>query len=449
MSKTAIMGKIIWFASKALLVALMTCGSVGLADEQVLAGQMHLEEIPTPTPGLGAIPWGNEIGEDYLDEDMAAALASHGGMGLDGSTYSEHPIGPCDFLSKGVCCPPTWYTEQQVRVLTRSRSRGGVISAEYLPDESAVAGQAVTSGRLSTKSITFNATEGYYTTIGRHLWRDSENRDHFGEFTFWGLHSWDDWAQASGRRLFGGTVGSLFSPFDLRLNVLDTSVGGFNWSDTHRLSYQSSIHNWELNSRIRPRIRKDRLVLQPNGRWRREERPGAHYSFLYGFRVVSIAERSLFQARGQIVSDPDVFNAFGDYHVWTGNSLVGLQIGGDMVYRYNKWSWGFRGKTGAMVNAAHHISRVRSGGDPFADELPNYTLKDSRSGMAAVIEFGVTGKYMITPHFWLNAGYDLMWVTGLALAPEQMDFSAQPSGHLNTGGTVFYHGLTAGFEWTF
>jgi hypothetical protein len=76
-------------------------------------------------------------------------------------------------------------------------------------------------------------------------------------------------------------------------------------------------------------------------------------------------------------------------------------------------------------------------------------LKDSRSDVAAVIEFGVTGKYMITPHFWLNAGYDLMWVTGLALAPEQMDFSARPSGHLNTGGTVFYHGLTAGFEWTF
>lgn len=463
-SKMAITGKIIWFTSTSLLATFFALENIGRAaeqvfpdqglgfpdQEQVFSTQRQPETIPTPDASHDVIPWERDVDEGYLDEGMARALEWHRGVSLDGSTYSEDPIGPCDFLGKGVCCPPTWYTEQQVRVLTRSRARGRGLSGEYLPDESALFETAVLAGRMGTKSITFDGAEGYSMTIGRHLWRDSENRDHFAEFTFWGFNSWDDWTQASGKRIspFAGLeTGSLFSPFDQTVDVLSTSVfGGFNFADVHRFSYQSHIHNWELNSRIRPRIRKDRLVLQPSGRWRREERSGPHYSFLYGFRVANIGERSLFHSRSRIIDDTDVFNTSGDYHVRTGNNMVGLQIGGDMIHRYNKWSWGFRGKTSAMVNSAHQISTVRSDGFGLA---PNFRVSDSRSALAAIIEFGVTGKYMLTPHVWLTGGYDLMWITGLALAPEQMDFGPTPSGRVNMGGTVFYHGLTAGFEWTF
>ncbi len=450
MSKTAIMGKTISFTSTLLLAALFMWGRISAADERVFPSRIQLEEIPTPDPSYGEIPWEKDVDEDFLDEGMATALTRHRGMSLDGSTYSEDPVGPCDFIDKGLCCPPTWYTEQQIRILTRNRARKRTLSREYLPEESTVAGSPVSVNRMGTKSLTFDGAEGYHTTIGRHLWRDSENRDHFGEFTFWGLNSWDDWKMVSGKRIspfFGLETGSLFSEFDPTFEPTNTSVfGGFNFADTHLFSYQSHIHNWELNSRIRPRVRKDRLVLHPSGRWRREERTGPHYSFLYGFRAISIGERSLFESHSRIIEGDEVFDTFGEYRVRTGNNMVGLQIGGDMIYRYNKWSWGFRGKAAAMVNSAHHVSTCVSDGFGIA---PNFRLSDNRSSLASVIEFGVTGKYMITPHFWLTGGYDLMWITGVALAPEQMSFRPTPSRKLNSGGTVFYHGLTGGIEWTF
>ena len=463
------MGKRNWVA---LLVALATLTAWEHGDfvtARVALGQYEYGMAPMLAPDaayqalsqpadIEAMSEQEDITANYLDEDMARSLRENAGISLDGSTYSEQPLGPCDFLGKGVNCPPAWYTEQQVRVITRNRARDRGLSREYLPEESATAGTAITATRMTTKSITFDAADGYYTTIGRHLARDSENRDHFGEFTYWGFQSWSQWDRVSGEWMSARdsqndlyTFGSLFSPFGITANVYDSYVGGFNRANTHYFEYYSQIHNWELNGRIRPRIRKDRLVLQPNGRWRREARPGPYYSFLYGFRVMSIDERSSFQSRGTIYDSTGAGSAvYGNYNVRTGNDLVGLQIGGDMTYQYNKWQWGFRGKAGPMVNSAHHISEIRSGGtDPFAGSFPNDRLAASRSSVACVIEFGVTGKYMITPHFWLTGGYDLMWVTGLALAPEQMKFETDPSTKLNSGGTVFYHGLTAGCEWTF
>lgn len=463
MSKMAVMGTWTRTISLALVATLSSWGHAAVAAEPPyeMPGQFesipapdaaYNESIPAPDATYHQAPWEGDITDNYLAEDMAQAMAQHGGVRTDGSTYSEDPLGPCDYLGKGLNCPPEWYTEQQVRVFTRTRSRATRLSIQYLPDESAEAGTAIGEDRMGTKSFVFDGTEGYYTTIGRHVMRDSKNRDHFAEFTFWGFNSWEQWSQVSAPKMsaFGFTFGSLISPFGRSGDIFDAPVGGFNRSDTHLFNYQSSIHNWELNGRIRPRIRKDRLVLQPNGRWRREERSGAHYSFLYGFRTLRVKERSRFQARGELTDGVDTFSNFGDYYVRTGNNLVGLQIGGDMIYRYNTWQWGFRGKAGAFVNSAHHVSRISSGGtDPFAAEFPNHRLAASRSSLAGVIEFGATAKYMITPNFWLTGSYDLMWVTGLALAPEQMKFDPIPSRKLNSGGTVFYHGLTAGFECVF
>ncbi len=451
MSKMALVGREFRIAPLVLIATVLACENAGLASEPVFSAGRGGQQAFPPDPAYREIPRDDEVTEDFLDEDMARALAEHRGISLDGSTYSEAPLGPCDFLGKGVCCPPAWYIDQQVRVITRGRPRQRELSSEYLPDVSAQLGTPFAASRMSTKSITFEGTPGYYTTIGRHLARDTENRDHFLEFTYWGFHSWDETRMVTGKRIFpfgGVESGSLFSPFDRTADILGTNViGGFNFADTHVFRSQSHMHNWELNARIRPRIRKDRLVLHPSGRWRREKRPGPYYSFLYGLRAIRFGDQSQFSSRSRIIENGDVFDTFGDYHVWAGNSMVGLQIGGDLIYRYNKWSWGFRGKVAAMVNSADQTSLVRSTGFGV---VPNFQTSDSRRALAAVIEFGATGRYMITPHFWVTASYDLMWIAGLALAPNQMEFTTgEPSGRVDTGATVFYHGLTAGFEWTF
>ena len=38
-------------------------------------------------------------------------------------------------------------------------------------------------------------------TLGHYFARNTENRDHFIEFTFWGLNNWRDEASANGHRV--------------------------------------------------------------------------------------------------------------------------------------------------------------------------------------------------------------------------------------------------------
>jgi hypothetical protein len=40
-----------------------------------------------------------------------------------------------------------------------------------------------------------------------------------------------------------------------------------------------------------------------------------------------------------------------------------------------------------------------------------------------------------------------MWISGVALAPEQLQFVASPTERINTNGTIFSQGVSLGLEW--
>jgi hypothetical protein len=47
----------------------------------------------------------------------------------------------------------------------------------------------------------------------------------------------------------------------------------------------------------------------------------------------------------------------------------------------------------------------------------------------------------------LRTGYNLIWIEGLALAPDQLDFSnTGDDAELQDGGGVFLHGVNIGLE---
>jgi hypothetical protein len=326
-----------------------------------------------------------------------------------------------------------------VRVLARSRSRMILLSFDYFTFEPV----------MNTRSITFDVAAGYAATVGRYLGRDTDNRDHFIEFTFWGLNEWwedtavngteVEYTDDAGAPFFAG---SLYSQFDW------SEVGGFSRADTHYISYHSDIHNYEFNFLMRPRGRGDRLVLYPNGKWRRECLPGGYLSFLFGLRFTSIDEAFGFNARGFVDQNGERNEVSGDYLVLTHNDLYGLQIGADYIYRHCRWSWGFRVKAGPFINFCDQASHVRT--DATADPLVTTDLDFRRvarkDAAALVAEMGFVGTYKIRPNMVFRAAYDFMWVTGLALAPEQLTFQTNPPPALNHGGMIFYHGLTLGLE---
>jgi len=453
------------------------------AEARILIGPELPTEAATPSDAVvvdGQPVPGSTAGEsaEMLPDSGFGemVLVPEQSVALDGGTWGADP--------------PNWYTHQEARILARSwpEEFGLVYEDGFIGLDSD--GNPVFTPRaiMTTRDAGFDVAAGYAATVGRYLGRDTENRDWFLEFYYWGLNDWRESRAVTGERLTDntGTVlpviatfGSLNSGFDpasgapsisfpFGLTIPTTTfnspvahsillrVGGFNRADEHRIAYQSGIHNYELNLRIRPRAELGRLVLHPNGRWRRESRPGRHFSYLFGVRVMSLDERFDWRSTGLINTHDPTTGALlasapvsAEYLVRTYNDLVGLQVGADLTYRKRNYTCGVRVKASPCINFASQVSQVvtNAADDPYATIPLNYRTSHARDVVTFIGEVGFVGTYRLRPNFTLRASYDFMWVTGLALASEQIAFQTDPPDALDTYGVNFYQGLSLGFEW--
>ena len=71
----------------------------------------------------------------------------------------------------------------------------------------------------------------------------------------------------------------------------------------------------------------------------------------------------------------------------------------------------------------------------------------NRYQAALIGEVGFQATYKFRPNLMGRAAYDFMWITGVALAPEQLQFAATPANSINTNGTIFSQGVSLGLEW--
>jgi hypothetical protein len=120
-----------------------------------------------------------------------------------------------------------------------------------------------------------------------------------------------------------------------------------------------------------------------------------------------------------------------------------------MIFRRCKWSWGVHSKVGPYVNFVRSVSDIQNqaAGDPFSSVTLNDHFNLTKQKAALVGEVGFEANYRFTPTMTGRVSYDFMWISGLALAPEQLQFVATPGPKLNTNGNIFAHGLTMGLEW--
>jgi hypothetical protein len=390
------------------------------------------------------------------------------GLLLDNGLWDGAPVGDCCAICGGGSGPPPdWYMEQDVRILNRSRPRDVGIGWEFASGAANTIGDEVLNSRTATPNI----SGVWGMTLGHYFARDTQNRDHFIELSFWGLNNWRDQASYEGHRisLFNaqgkrdGEVGDLFSGYGV-INILNPSTSvfvpvlngitmpGFDHADLQTTYYSSSTNNLEINGRISPRSRADRLVLHPDGKWRRECQPGMYMSYLYGLRFLQIDETFRFHsearadtidpATGQLIDSQETT---GDYDIVTHNNLLGFEIGADMIFRQCRWSWGIRSKIGPYVNFADQTSDISSG-TPLAPEYVR-RLAWSRHGAALIGQVGFEATYKFRPNLVGRASYDFMWVSGLALAPEQLQFDTNPVNRINTNGLALFQGATLGLEW--
>ncbi len=264
------------------------------------------------------------------------------------------------------------------------------------------------------------------TTLGHFLFRDSRNRDHSVEFTAFGGGNWEQDRVITSEQPFG-----LFVPF-----VIDGGNISFSGSSRQTVQYLSHYKSFEMNYRVRQRLGHDQLVMDPNGGWHRAANAGIEREYLAGLRFMELEDKLDWRAEDIAVVGDD-----GHYFIRTDNDLFGFQSGGGITYQAPRWSVGFLGKGGVYLNDALGRNQLTF----TANNTNDSDLRLRENQLSFVGEFRLQSRFHITPNVSLRAGYELMYLTSVALAPSQATFIPEFS-YLNTTGDPFYHGASFGLE---
>ena len=198
------------------------------------------------------------------------------------------------------------------------------------------------------------------------------------------------------------------------------NFAGFDFFDIERYmaQYDARFHSGEVNLR---------------------RQTGGGLTWLAGFRMFELDEEMM-------ISGSAAFGGFVDIlHTDTSNRLYGGQFGfdADLFCRERIRIHGV-GKVGAYYNRAAQTSEDVNG----TLVAPGYSLGDSKGTTSFLGELNFAGTYQLTSCLSLRAGYHLLYVSQVALAPHQTNNTNFNSGliSVDTGGDLFAHGAVVGLE---
>lgn len=378
-----------------------------------LDGSTMSGDRPPPVAEDDPLDGGGNLAADSL------LSATRGGTSLDGETeLVRYP--PSRIRHSGTqLWRGHWYTEQEFIVLVKNPGN----RIQYSFDSS-------NGDTLAASALRFTFEPGLRFTLGNNIGRDEKNRDHSIEMTFFGLFDWEESAFQRGGD--SGSLDSLFSNFE-RFGT--GTIVGFDNADTHSLLYRADLNSLELNLRIRSRLGRDAMAMQPDGSWVREMVGGRVFSIMGGMRLMSINEHFVFDS----VTPTDLARTTLDTH----NDMFGLQGGVSIIDQYASWSWGATAIGGGMYNFAQRRVRADTliGGVTGFDEIDQ-----TGKGLVLLLGLRLFGKVQLHPHMALQAGYELLHLGGgLAMAPENVA-TGPDFGTLNVSGEGMYHGVHTGME---
>jgi hypothetical protein len=422
------------------LAAAMAAG--GASAQQLPApGGASPQELTLPPLDGSESPLMSPQASDELPPELAPPMApigsgvygGHHELGTSDYQLWDHSAAPIEstgtWLRRGF-----WYAEADAVVWNRTWNRDNKWFAADDVDVESPTFFFNTVGLLSTNRILVldgsqpGEDSSVRVTLGHFLFRDQRNRDHTAEFTVFGGGDWEQDRVITSRNNFG-----LFVPF-----AIDGGNPSFDGATRQTLAYSSHYSSFELNYRVKQRMSRDQLVMDPDGSWHRAASPGATYDYLVGLRMMEMRDILDWQAE-------DVFALGSDatYLLRTDNDLFGFQMGTGISLEHSRWSLGAKAKGGVFVNDALGRSTL-----DFTDEDDNnddFDLRLTNDELSFIGEFHLIGKWHLTPSFSLRAGYELMYLTSVALAPNQANFIPEFA-TLSTTGDPFYHGASFGFE---
>lgn len=311
-----------------------------------------------------------------------------------------------------------WYAELDAVVLNRMWNR----------DDKVLASDTTAVRRLHLMRTDPGAEGSVRLTLGRFLFRDVRNRDHTMEFVAFGggEASQDDTLTSA---VDGQT---LEVPFGIDFFNLS-----FDGAETMHIDYDSRFKSFEINYRVKERMRRDRMVLTPSGEWVRTANHGVTKQYLAGLRYFNLEDDLIWRA----TNIATFAGEDGTYRVNTSNDMFGFQLGCSLLFEHDRWNLEVGGKGGPYVNDIRADSAMTITNDP----TDSFVKNNGEKSLAFVGEFQLIGRYHLRPNVSLRAGWQMMYITSVALAPNQIDFSPD-EGRFPYSGDPFYNGAIFGLE---
>lgn len=357
-----------------------------------------------------------------------------------------------------------WYSKQEFVMLLRAdlplqhlaldRSFGASSSPNVVPS-------------LSTKEADFTFETGTRLSIGHRLGRDPANRDHALEFVFFGLFDYTGQAALSPAIPEQGTgLRTLLATEEARLAVAGGATGGFlsindvNGLDNSGLveiEHTANFNSFELNYVLGARPAKDRLVMQPDGRWVRHATPSKVRGLFAGLRYVRQNDSFRYRGIGEVSANGTDLDVGGTYQVRTDNDLIGVQIGSEFVQKRTDWVFGLKGKVGGLVNFADRVNRLSqttvSSDQTTRTLTTNVTREELNDETLTFLgEAGIYVAYYVRPNTALRFGYDALYMNGMATATGNAGIRGSDDdiqfAKFEMTGDSLYHGMNFGLEMT-
>jgi hypothetical protein len=300
-------------------------------------------------------------------------------------------------------CPPSWYARADLLALFRD------VNNEF---DFATLGPSGPVA-LSTGDFRADFSPGIRAVVGTTL-----GNWYRLEVSYFGSYSWDDLAAV---RSEDNDLYSPFSDFGDPAGLPD-----YDYNDFASIRFSSTLNNGELNLR--------RRVLM---------RPGSYEaSFLVGGRYLQIDEEFGYLTQSSMEGTTNQMT------VDTGNSLWGAQVGLLSQFLIQPKCWiDFEMKGGIFTNRAS-LTRTYTG--PAA--LTGVVGTDEQDRTSFVGDLSLQFNYQFAPAWTFYAGYNALWVTGLATGAANFEASIPM---LTAGPTILdhssdavYHGPNIGLVFT-
>lgn len=163
--------------------------------------------------------------------------------------------------------------------------------------------------------------------------------------------------------------------------------------------------------------------------------------WLVGFRWAGLDESASLVLSGGSAGE------VGRYDIQSSTNLFGMQLGRRGRLEWQNWAldgWAKAALAGSAMSQS--TAAIPDAINPAVTARPGHSATEG--GVGFIGDIATTLTYRIDETWGIRMGYNLIWLSGVALAQNQYDFgaSATNGSGLSGGGGVFLHGASLGLD---